>query len=185
MSLLSRLFGLKALANQKLPEVQLSVKGFEASLILKEGVLLTGSKKDKPGEKVNLSEPTYYEISIRPTGENPEYPAREKPFIVPCTVTTPDYPCSGMNGNTMFIPAGGKYTKFELLEEFDDMRGPRMGPMRGTEFPPHHRVTLKADYKDENGRRGQWSAGFVARKSEMESRAWKDAASSPYLGMCM
>ncbi len=194
MSILKTLFGYESKKEKmRLAEAEFqnsepvavpTLSGFEVAIEKKEGVLLKGHPKDEPEKEVDLSIPEYYDVSVRATGENPDYPAQEEARHFRFTTTIPDYNAMGFNGGVNYIPDGNKYVKFEMVENFDDMRGPRMGPIRGTEFPPHHRATLRAVFKAHAQDEEQsMELGLQVRKSEKDSQRWKDAESSPILGM--
>lgn len=160
------------------PQLTVAVPGFEGSVSLEQGVLLTSTPRDNPdAEKQDASVGDYYEISIRPTGENPEYPEQEKPSVYRVTRLLPDHDSTGFAGSTMFMPNQAKILGFRLVEEFDD--GEPKGIFMGKLMPPHHSVMLQVHFRDADGRKTHMAVGGWVRRSERESPAWRAAASCP------
>lgn len=158
------------------PTVINLMDGFEISIERKEGVLLTSKSKNEPeAESRDASVDYYFEVSVRPDGSNPEYPAQDKPSKFRYTVLSEEQGSYGLMGGTKYIPAGARWTHFELVEEFDDAKVPPMGKW----MPPHHHVSLRAHYQEADGTQNNMSGSSWVRKSERESDAWRAAAMSP------
>ncbi len=149
------------------PKAVCKVAGFDISIEKKEGILLTTQ-----GEGKDASEGFYYEVSVTKDGSNPEYPASEKPWKQRYTVGLSKG--VGIVGSAAFIPQGCRWTRFELIEEFDDAKTPPMGKW----MPPHHSVVVCGHYVDAKGNKSDMKIGGWVRKSERESPQWKAAARS-------
>ena len=148
-------------------QVICDVHGFEAVLSLKGGVLLTEQETGHPA-----SADYYYEVSLRPTGENPEYPAKETPSVMRYTVGRGQG--LGIIGGTGYIPEGSVFTAFTLREEFDDGKN-----TMGRRMPPHHSVMLRAAFTNvATGHSSSMAMGGWVRRSETETRAWQNALGS-------
>lgn len=147
------------------------VNGFAVSMETKEGVLLTSGKPPKPA-----SENAYYEIAVQPTGENPEYPKRDKPMIARFTIGLAKE-MSGLIGDACFIPSGARYTGFEVVEEYDD--GKLKSGFMGRLMSAHHSVNLRAHFVTAQGRKEEMAMGSWVRKSECERPEWRAEAGSP------
>lgn len=140
------------------------VKGFDVTLEKVEGHLLTEKGTDKPA-----SENHYYVVSVASDGSNPEYPATEKLSKYHFTVGLADSGMGYTNG-VCFVPAGSKWTRFEVVEKFDDCKN-----TMGHRLAPHHAVGVLAYYKDAQGRESNMQIGGWIRKSDKESAAFKSA----------
>lgn len=168
---------------ETLPEVIVKTSGIEASVEKRDGTLLHCKPENENDEKQPASIGFYYVISVRATGENPEYPAWEKPREYIFTQSLGS--SQGFNGRTHFVSKDMHYSHFVIEEQFDDMKGPRMGAIRGCKFPPHHTLTILPMCAEDGRVRNVMGLGIEVRRSERESRAWKNAAESPVLGMMM
>lgn len=158
------------------PQVINLAEGFEVSIERKEGVLLTSTPKDEPdAEPKDASVDYYFEVSVRPDGSNPEYPAQDEPSKYRYTVLSEQKGAYGLMGGTKYIPAGARWTHFELVEEFDEAKQPPIGKW----MPPHHHVSLRAHYQEADGKQNSMSGSSWVRKSERESTEWQMAAMSP------
>lgn len=158
------------------PDIVSEVRGFVVSLERKEGTLLHEKNDSLPFEKLKPAcEGSYYEVSVRATGENEEYPADKEPSVYRYTVLLCD--SAGYSKGVQFIPNGYRWTKFRLVEEFNDGTPPGFGK----KMPPHHCVMLRADYQAAtgNGRELSMGIGGWVRKSERESPTWEKALRSP------
>jgi len=175
MWLVDRFRKIKAAVRE--PAAVSKVDGFSIALEKKQGVLLTSKPKDKPdAESKPASVDSYYQVSVTVSGENPEYPATDKPWTHRYTTGLKGDDGYGFVGGVSYIPYDAQWTGFELVEEFDEARRP---PDFGKWMPPHHTVMLRAHFIDVSGRPNSMAVGGWVRKSEKESEAWKMAASSP------
>lgn len=159
------------------PKVVNRVEGFDVCLETIERVLLT-RKDEATGQDKPASIGQYFEVAVRPNGQNPEYPAQPDSSHFRFTRLA-DRTENGMGfmGSTGYLPNAAIYTQFELVEEFDD--GKPKGIFMGKLMPPHHSVMLRAHFIDADGRKSQCAMGGWVRKSERESPEWRMAASSP------
>lgn len=151
------------------PQAICRVDGFDFSMEQKQGVLLT-TKLDSEDESRPASTDSYYEIKIRPNGDNPEYPAADNASTHYCTIGLEGVG-SGFVNSTIFAPAGSTMKNFELVEEFNDGRH-----TTGHRMPPHHSVMLRMHFQDAQGEKSSIGVGSWVRKSERESPAWKTAS---------
>lgn len=151
------------------PQAICRVEGFDLAVEKKNGVLLTANG----GEPA--SEDSYYEVKIRPNGDNPEYPACDAASVQRYTVGLPGSGTGYVNG-VGYAPAGSKFQNFELVESFDDGRH-----TIGHRMPPHHSVMLRANFRDAAGRATHIALGGWVRKSETETSAWKNAQKNPVM----
>lgn len=168
---LSQLITRTAAAFRKGPIAISKVDGFSIDVKEKQGVMLTSTVND---EKLPASEDTYYEVTVNVDGSNPEYPAREKPYVRAFTIAL-ERGTSGFAGGVSFTSKGNRWTKFELVEVHDKSEEPPMGKW----MPPHHRVDLVAHYRDAQRKPQKMSMSAWVRKSDRESAAWQAAARSP------
>ncbi|MCB9991055.1 MAG: hypothetical protein H6867_06710 [Rhodospirillales bacterium] len=161
------------------PKAVTKVKGFTIDVEKKQGVLLTSTPKDRPDAQPQAaSADYYYEVSITPNGKNREYPAQDKPWKARFTIGADDKSGYGFASGAALIPRGAEWTRFELVEDFDDGKPTASGSYRI--MPPHHYIMLRAHFRDARGRDtkmalgGQW-----VRKSETETEAWQAALKKP------
>ena len=158
------------------PKAFCDVEGFSVEIEKKDGVLLTSKPKDdETAVARDASIGSYYEVSVKSDGTNPEYPASEKPWVQRFTVGAGGNKGFGFVGGASYIPEGARWTRFILAEEYDDAKTPPMGKW----MPAHHTVLLRGFYKDDDGRENSMAIGGWVRKSETESPEWKAAARSP------
>lgn len=157
---------------ERMPKAVCKVGGFKVELEKKDGALLKSGGQDASADH-------YYEVRAHVTGENPDYPAREEPLRYLFTVGISG---SGFGavGGAMFCPAGHRWNRFELVEEFEDDRKTRPS---GKWMPPHHSVKVRAYYHDEQGRENYMAIGGPVRKSERETPEWEAAVRSPKMFM--
>lgn len=139
------------------PIVINNIRGFDFNVRKMDGVLLTTTVD---GEKKPASEGSYYLTEATPTGENPEYPARDKPYT--SQVTAALQKSAGYVNGVNFVPAGFKPVKFVLSEEFFDTRQAYMG--RAT--ADHHTVSMRAHFENAKGEKTSFSVGYEIRKSD-------------------
>ncbi len=162
MSLLDRIWNTSLDLWYRNPPAELKIDGFEFSVVRKNGVLLTSHVKgDTLAEAKPASANFYFEASVRPTGENAEYPEREKPSIFCFTYGVHGNSSQGMVGNIGYIPHDYKFLKFELQEEFC-----QSGQNMGAHLPDHHSVYLKAHFRNNFGRHANMGFSSWSRKSE-------------------
>ena len=147
--------------------------GFEVHLEEKQGVSL--SRYAENGEEVPDTPDRYYEVSVRSTGENPEYPAHENPLVIKLTHKFEKVK-RGISGDTMYIPEDSRWTGVKLVEEDYDSDAVYISNKR---LPNHKRVLLQAHFQEENGSKGHMDVGQWVRKSDQETEGWRAAMSSP------
>ena len=100
-------------------------------------------------------------------------------MIVRCTVGLGSG--YGVIGNTCYLPAGSRYTGFEVYENYHD--GTLKPGHMGRRLPAHHSVMLRLRYEDEKGEKQDMSVGGWVRKSETQRPEWQSALHSPVLYM--
>ncbi len=181
LALLGVFLGYSTETKETTPSVEVKMKGIEASLEKCDGALLHYKPKNEGDEKKPASVGFHYVLLVRSTGENPEYPAWEKPRKYVFTQSLDGG--SGFNGGVNYTSKDEPLAGFVIEEEFDDMSKPRMGPIRGCEFPPHHTIMIRMMCRKGGKVRDAMSLGIAVRKSETESPAWKRAENSPVMGM--
>lgn len=153
---------------EKDPKIKCNIKGFELSLSKEEIKALNEASTGKC-----LHELEHFVVSVRPTGENPEYPADDKETQFRFVKMKEDSGHAyGMCGSVCFIPHDAKWTGFELSEQFNRGRD-----YSGQQPADHHGVSLKASFKRGDGVKSSMSIGSAnwVRKSDLEGEEWAAA----------
>ena len=159
------------------PRAVSSLDGFSITLEKRPGVLLTSTPQGNPdAEPRPESQDYYYEVTVKHTGNSPEYPANAE-LRHQYTVALGSSSYGGTIGPVSYLRPGGRWLRFEVLEAYYD--GKMRPGMMGKQMPAHHYVALRGCYRDEKGRESHQEIGIFVPKSTLESDAWRMAASSP------
>lgn len=142
------------------PTVKCKVKGFDFSV----------EKKHVPDPANDNENISYYELSVRANGQNPEYPEDKEPTICRYSIGLNNEQRNAIGNNHSQMP-DGRWIKFELTETFSNSNTAYIGK----KMPPHHTVMINAHYKRNDGSSSRMGSGRWIRKSELESPAWKKA----------
>lgn len=145
------------------PQTICRIDGFDFTVTRKQGEIWTGkAETDTP----------YYEIKIRPNGDNAEYPAGDE-AVYRCVEAQTERTGYGFAGGTMIVPARATIKSFELKESFDDGRH-----TTGHRMPPHHGVNLHIHFQTAAGEKSSLGMGKWVRQSDRETPAWETAMRS-------
>ncbi len=181
------------------PIVSSRIGGFEFAVKRRSGVLLTTEIESEPislpeqnmsyrvpamdrpeVQRLDNSVNFYYEVKIRATGKNSEYPEQEQPWIHKYTTLLRGDSTYGSEGRGISsIPGDRRFKRFELVEEFDDGKWKSGTTGRFFERPPHHKVVLYAYFNAKAGRSRPLTNDLMIRKSDQETQAWKDYLKRP------
>ncbi len=166
-----RIFFNKVLNSQ--PKVVSKIDSFSIVVEKKTGSLLTITKKNPDGydEKVDYLQPEYYVVKINTDGSNPEYPKREKHSQSVFAISSDSG--AGYSHGISYIAQGGKFTHFEVKEEYEDGRGHYIGAQPS----PHHSINIVAHYIDKKGNKSSLTTGHWIRESEKP--AYEQSMRSP------
>ncbi|MFA5592311.1 MAG: hypothetical protein WC989_03240 [Micavibrio sp.] len=163
------------------PVLEINVKGFEATLEKKDGVLLHYKAENEGSEKKPASIGSYYEVTVRSTGENPDYPESEKPVKMKLTKSLDRG--MGFSGNTSFVSSDIAITKIVVEEKYssgDPVKEGIMGAYPSIPYPPHHTAHVSVyGVGSDNKEYKVLGAGLMTRKSDMEKPEWERAKNSP------
>lgn len=131
-----------------------------------DGFILSLTKRAPSGDK------WFYEVRMRRTGENPEYPGVENvTFLFTHAAQGAGMRSdTGMDANLMYLNHDCRYTRFEIVEDINPA-GPRH---HLDNVPEHHAVKLKVHYLDgkEQAKQAFCEVEGWVRKSELEAPAW-------------